>query len=503
MALSSRTVGNALANLMGGVFPALATIATIPFIVSGLGDSAYGVLVLVTSIMGYFAIIDINVTAGSVKFVAEHHARGDTRSVHQVVTFGLWVYLIIGLLGMLGLWFGSGWMITHLFKIPPELRVQAEAALRWAALGFLIGQLQTYLQSVPQALQRYDISGRIEALFGGMVPVLTVALVAMGLGLVEVVVLRVVASALHAGVLMVSIKRLMPDFRFEPPSAEVRHGVLSFSAFSFLSRLASLTYTHADKLLIGSLVGVQQVTYFAVASTVANRVLSLTSRLSSVIFPVASALAASRELKQLEGLYLQASRYMFFINGAAVVLLACFAEPLLRLWMGAEFARQGALIMAVVAIGQFVDSLTNIPSLVNDGLGHPRVSGLFAVTRAVLGLGMLYLGVTWLAAEGAAWAHLVASVTMTAAFVLFVHGRTVPVALGRVVRQSFLAPGAVLCMGTLIAVGFNQLAPQPTLLTFLATSAASGLIMALGGWFWVLTADHRQHLAARLQRSKS
>jgi O-antigen/teichoic acid export membrane protein len=496
MSLSSRYVGNAIANLMGGVFPALATIATIPYIVAHLGDSAYGVLVLVTSIMGYFALIDINVTAGSVKFVAEHHARGDHQKVHQVITFGLWVYLAIGLIGMIGLWGGAQLMIEHLFKIPPELQPQAAGALRWAALGFLLGQLQTYLQSVPQSLQRYDISGRIEAVFGMLVPVLTVVLLAMGMGLVEVVILRVVASLFHGLSLVVAIKRLMPDFKLEKPSSEVRHGVLSFSAFSFLSRLASLTYTHADKLLIGAMVSVQQVTYFAVASTVANRVLSLTARLSSVIFPVASALAASREMKQLESVYLQASRYMFFINGAAVVLLACFAEPILRLWMGAEFAKHGALIMAVVALSQFVDSLTNIPSLVNDGLGHPRVSGLFAVTRALLGLALLYVGVAWLQADGAAWAHFVASVIMTAVFVLYVHGRTVPIALSHVVRQSFSAPGAVLCVGAVVALALNAL-EHGSILSLVMTVGISALTISVGGWFWVLSAEHRQQIAAR------
>jgi O-antigen/teichoic acid export membrane protein len=177
-------------------------------------------------------------------------------------------------------------------------------------------------------------------------------------------------------------------------------------------------------------------------------------------------------------------------------LLACFAEPILRLWMGAEFAKHGALIMAVVALSQFVDSLTNIPSLVNDGLGHPRVSGLFAVTRALLGLALLYVGVAWLQADGAAWAHFVASVIMTAVFVLYVHGRTVPIALSHVVRQSFSAPGAVLCVGAVVALALNAL-EHGSILSLVMTVGISALTISVGGWFWVLSAEHRQQIAAR------
>jgi O-antigen/teichoic acid export membrane protein len=502
MSTSSRFLNNALFNLLGGIAPALVTIFTLPFIVARLGDSAYGVLTLVTSIIGYFALLDINVTAGSVKFVAEHHATGDQDRVYQTITFGLWVYLVIGLVGLLGVWTLADVLVTSLFNIPAPLHAVSTKALHWAALGFLLGQLQAYLQSVPQALQRYDISGRIEAVFGVIVPLLTVALLALNFGLVEIVILRVAASSLHCVSLALAIRRLVPGFRFSTPSRDIRLGILSFSAFSFLSRVAALSYAHADKLLIGAMIGVEQVTYFAVASTLANRVMSLTGRLSGVIFPMASALAATNELKLLERLYIQSSRYLLFINGGAVLLLACFAAPILHFWMGARFAEQGALIMAVVALSQLVDSLTNIPSLVNDGLGHPRVSGLFAVTRALLGLAMLYVGVLYAGSIGAAWAHFWASVLMTAAFVCFVHGRTVPIALSHVFKQAYATPTALLLVIGAAAWLFNEQASTSLWALIVAVSATCA-VLAVTGFKWVLHQEHSSPLSTRFKQMAS
>jgi O-antigen/teichoic acid export membrane protein len=365
-------------------------------VVKGLGDAGYGLYSLVTAIVGYFAVIDINVTAGSVKFIAGFSARKDGGKINQTICFGIIVYALLGALGALGLVVGAHFFVTRVFSVPPALAAEAVATLKLAALGFFIGQLQSYLQSVPQALMRFDISGRLEVLFGVVVPLLTVLLLMRGYGLFEVILLRVAASAAHCLILWRSIVRLLPGLALRWPSRAIRRDLLHFSAWSFLSRLAALSYAHADKLIIGALAGVTALAWFTVASTLANRVLGLTFRLSGVFFPAASALAASGELARLDRLYLKATRYVVFLNAAILVLVAVFAHKILLYWMNPVYARNGAVVLAVMAIAQFVDSLTSLPSLVNDGMGHPRVSGMFALLRAGAGLVLVYLGVAGL-----------------------------------------------------------------------------------------------------------
>jgi O-antigen/teichoic acid export membrane protein len=287
-------------------------------------------------------------------------------------------------------------------------------------------------------------------LFGIFVPLLTVLVLMLGYGLFEVILVRVATSALNCLVLWQAIANLLPDLSWRSPRGAIRRELLGFSAYSFLSRFASLSYAYADKLIIGALVGVTGLAYFTVASTLANRVLSLTYRLSGVFFPAASALAASGQLERLDRLYLKANRYIVFMNGSVLVLVAVFAYPILLYWMNAAFARNGALVLAVMALSQFVDSLTNLPSLVNDGMGHPRVSGMFALVRALLGLVVVYLGVRWWGIDGAAWGHLLASVVLTAAFLLAVHGRTVPTRLARLASQAYLPAMLPVC---LVALG--------------------------------------------------
>ncbi|WP_332847835.1 oligosaccharide flippase family protein [Massilia sp. S19_KUP03_FR1] len=501
-------VRNACANLLGAAIPAAVALVTVPLIVRGLGDAGYGVYALITAIVGYFAIIDINVTAGSVKHIAAHWAHSAHRQeaqqreanegIAQTITFGLLVYSALGALGGLAVWISAPWLVREVFSVPPTLTASATAALALAAPGFLVGQLQSYLGSVPQSLLRYDSSARLDVLFGSVVPVATVLVLMLGGGLVEIILLRLVASSVHSVLLWRTITRLLPTLRLRWPAQALRRSLLHFSAYACLNRFAAMSYAYADKLMIGALVGVAGLAVYAVASTLANRLLGLTGRLASVLFPAASALAASNELPRLVHIYLKASRFLTYINGAMLLMVAVFAEPILHYWMSADFARRGATVLALMALSQFIDALTALPSLVNDGMGHPGVTGGFALARALLGLVTVYLGVLLAGIDGAAWGHLAASTLMTTLFLRYVHGRTVPVKLRAVVSGAYL-PCALGLLGIALLSTLAQAAaaghPGAVLCIGLITCTA----LALYGAFVIAAPGDRDRIRSMLQ----
>lgn len=489
---------NAAYNLLGAAVPAVLSLLTIPYIVRSLGTADFGLLTLVTAIVGYFAIIDINMTAGSTRYVAQYRTCGDAPRLHATICFGLVVYLGIGSLGMLALLAGAEFIAGRLPDMPAEHQGTAVLALRIAALGFLFGQLQAYLNSLPGAMLRYDVSGRIEAAFGTLLPLATVTLLALGQGLIGVIVLRVALSAVQIGVLALSLRRLLPAFAPAWPDAALRRQLLSFSGYSFLSRLAAVTYAQADKLMIGARLGLSAVAHYAVPTTLSNRVMSLVFRLSGVMLPHASALATAGRHEELADHYLTATRHLFYLNGCIALLLAGLAQPMLALWIGPDFARAGATVMALIALAQWVDSTTNLPSLVNDAVGHPRVTGVFALARAVLGLGCIGGGIELAGIVGAAAGHLVASLLMAAVFVRYVHGRSVPVALGPLWRQSYAGPLLWLVPVAALAFGLAPWADTWWRLC-VALSVVIG-VAAAGGWWGVLSPALRKRLQARLLR---
>jgi O-antigen/teichoic acid export membrane protein len=484
---------NSLANFLGGVLPALVLLVTIPIMVSGLGLTNYGLLTLVGAITGYFSIIDINLTAGSVKYIAEYRALGDTRRESQTIILGLGFYLALGVIGAGALLLFAVQLATRVFNIPPSLQIVAVSAIRLAALGFLISQVQQYLNSLPQAIQRYDVTAKLESIFGILVPVVSAATLQFGAGLLEMIEIRIAGSALHAAALGLICRRLFPDLRIAFPTREIMVRMMSFSAFGYLSKLAYLTYSYADKLIIGSRIGVAALTYFVIPSTLASRLTGLVFRLCSVMFPHASALAAAGRMSELERHYLMGSRYMFFINGAIAISLAGLAHPILSHWLNPDFARTGTIVMQIVAATLWVDSLTNLPSLVTDGLGYPHVNACCSTIRVLGGLGLVVIGVGLYGVVGAAAGNFVAAVIGSPAMLAYTHGRTVPIALLRVVRESFAPPCVVLLpLGALTW----QLASyaDSSWFSLLVVVAALSLLYIGGAWIMVVYPGHRLFL---------
>lgn len=483
-------IRNSLANFGGAALPALVTLATVPIIVSQLGEAEYGVLALIVAIVGYFAIIDVNVTAGSVKYLAEFHARGEKERISQVVSLGLLVYLALGMAGGLGIVVAAPWLVSQVFQVPPSLHDAATLALRLGGAGFLFGQLQFYLQSIPQSLGRYDISARYEAGFGMLVPLLTVGVVLAGGGLVGVVFVRLAASIVNVTLLGRRVRRLLPEYSWARPEGEIVRKVLSFSGFAYLKNIASVTYLQADKLIIGALVGMQALTLYVVPFTLASRVFNMTYRLGAVMFPAASALAAKDELDRLRRLYLVAVRYTVFLNGALAVLLAVLAYTLLKLWMGENFAQRSAEILVLLVTAAFFNSLTNLPTLVSDGLGHPKVSGFFAIAHASIGTGITYLFVSEMGLLGAAISQLLVSAVLSILFLVYVHGRTVPVPLLTYLGRG-IAPALACTLVPAMAGWWLAQLLEPGLLEAVVVAAFLLASMGILGYRFVLRQEDK------------
>lgn len=492
---------NSLANLAGGLLPAIVTLLTIPFIVRMLGDTSYGVLTVVTAIVGYFAVLDLNITSGAVKFIAQYDAAGKRKELNEVISFGLFGYGLIGLVGGAAIFVFAGPLATHVFNLPPELIEIARNALRVAAIGFFLGQVQVFLQGVPQALQRYDISARFDAAFGALAPALSVVTLLLGYGLFEIVLVRVVLSAINVAILTWVVKHLLPHWAIARPSKPIVRSVTSFAGFTYLGKLSSVFYQYADTLIIGALLGMNAVTHFSIPFTLANRVFGMAYRLAAVVFPAASALHSRNDAQTLKEIYLAASRYLFFVNASLLLMMAIFSREILHYWIGAAYAEGINRILILIALSLFIDSATNIPSLVNDGLGHPKVTGYLSVLRAALRLVVTIIAARYYDIVGVAIGHVATTAVYAACLLYYVHGRTVPVTLKDMLRTAYWDIAGVF-VGAYVLV--SVIRPTSVLsvpdVAIYVTLIAAGL--ALYGYGMVLLPGHRRVVARYLVRQR-
>ncbi len=481
---------NSLWNVCGLALPAIVALATVPLLIRGLGLEGFGIVALIGSVIGYFGVLDINLSAGSIKYLSQFHAQHDKPRFAETFWFGCLFYGLLGLAGCLILFFSAERLTQFFFKISADLYPETVAALQIAAVGFMISQVQNYLMIVPQALQRYDQSAKAEALFGVLTNLVSAGMALADGGIAGVIGARTIISAMHTAWLIWVVHALGESLRPRWPRPEIRKLMTRFSAYAYLSRLAVMLHTHGDKLIIGMLAGPVALSFYTVPSQLSSRILGLTYRLSSVIYPRVSELAATGEERKLQSLYLDSTRLLTYLNLMVLGVIALTGEEFLRRWVGEEFVSASYPVLLLITLGLFVDSLTNIPSLVNDGLGHPQVTGRFALMRGIVGIAMIYAGTVWAGIHGAAFAHLLASLMMSGLFLLYVHGRTIPITIHATLYQAWLPSLATGCAAIILLLPCKWLMPAGAVGALLLGAVAM-LTLITAGLTFIVNTDER------------
>jgi len=98
---ASRTVWNVVSNWGGFTLSGLVNFALAPFVVRHLGNTYYGVTVLLLSLTGYLGLLDLGVRGATTRYIARFHSQSDHDSSSRFVSSALILFSLIGVLAIL------------------------------------------------------------------------------------------------------------------------------------------------------------------------------------------------------------------------------------------------------------------------------------------------------------------------------------------------------------------------------------------------------------------
>ena len=132
---------------------------------------------------------------------------------------------------------------------------------------------------------------------------------------------------------------------------------------------------YSDRFLIGVLVSMAAVTYYATPFEVVTKLLLLPTALVGVLFPVFSASFFSKPEVSKE-LFVRGAKFIFLIVYPIVLLLVIFSHEGMTLWLGEKFAEHSALILRLIAIGILFSCVSTIPNNFFQGIGKPKIPAI-------------------------------------------------------------------------------------------------------------------------------
>ena len=342
---------NSLSNLTGTVVALAVGFFLMPFVVHHIGLTAFGIWMLVTSLVGYMGVLDMGLAPTLVKKSAEHLAKEDKQGLNQTVSTIFTLYLLSGVLVGTVI-FGLSFVLPHVFNIPLEDINIFKTVLWIVGLQVAFNFPMSIWRGLMSGLQDFHIINGIAITTNLLKAVATVLLLMSGFGVISLIWLGFGVAAIGWLAGMFWVRRRIPYLQIKVSWfewAKVKD-LARFSGVMFIWGITGRVLHHSDRIIIGLFLPIASITIYEVGLRICEYSRQLLSSVLSTVMPAASELNAKNDKMRLQKLYLKGTKYLLVAYTAVVVALLLFGKEFIHLWMGEGF-EQSVWIMYALIIG--------------------------------------------------------------------------------------------------------------------------------------------------------
>ena len=348
----------------------LIPLITYPYLIRVLGKETYGLVVFAQAVIGYLVLLvafGFNISA--TKEISIH--RDNKEKLSEIVSSVLLIkaaLFIIAFIILLGL----------LYFIPQAHGYEELFILcMWACLYDVIFP-SWYFQGIEQMkyityitlVSRLTFIGLIFVFIHNSSDYLFIPII-NGVG------------ALLAGVTSLYILFAIHKMRLIVPTLKSIKGVFGDSFYLFLSSSSIQIVLNANKIIIGSLLGLAEVAYYDLGQKILNLLKVPLGLITQVLFPQISRSKNISILNRLIGLTL-----VFTVTSYGFIWL--FSYDIVNIFAGAEMidaveiVRILCLSLVLVGISQYLGSMRLIPHGYNKTFAYATISTLFVYLVLIL-----------------------------------------------------------------------------------------------------------------------
>jgi O-antigen/teichoic acid export membrane protein len=384
-----------LSYLFAFIIPAAAGLAVLPLLAGLLGVERLGTLALAWAVMGHSAALSLGFPPAVIQLAA---GRPD-EEVARIVWTALSCTAIAGLAGAVLIALGASAFVPLLNLAAPQAQ-EAERLLWVLAAATPLLSTTSVLTAVLELRGRFLAVNTINvaSLLINYVGTLAILYVHDDLVLVGFV---IVGARLFAwlGCLTMGL-RVVPLLRARPSvSRTIARSLFGYGRWVLVSIFVGLFMVFSDRFLIGGLLGVAAVAYYAPPKEIVTRLGPVSGAVVAVLLP---ALATARLHDHSRRLIHRAQDATAGLLLPPIVALAALAPELLAAWMGDQFAAEGAAALRWLVFGLMVSGLAKIPAVTLAAHGRPDMTAKLHILEVLPFVAIALILIPWLGVVGAA-----------------------------------------------------------------------------------------------------
>ncbi len=390
----------------------------LPFNVAHLGPSAYGLWALTSSVTWFFGVLDLGYGGALVKFVAQYRALRDRSALNEILSTVALVFAGLGLV----CWMVTAlvaWQVGTLFNIAPEQERTAQHVLLIVGAYLSVRFPLSVYGALVYGFQRYYLNNAVSIGVSIAVAGVNVAVLSAGYGLVTLVAATTAVRLLSLGILTWNAYRVFPGLQVRltlfrrPRLVEVT----SLSVYMFVLNWAAKLNYSSDTLIIGAMLDTTAVAAWTVGLRLSQVAQQLAGQLSNALFPAVVDSDAAQRQDRLQMILVEGTKLSLAFAVPLCVGAIVLADPLIRSWVGAQFA-SSVLPTQILLVVVLVRISTGSAGVILRGAGQHKLLTYANVITAVVNIVLTIVLIRPFGLIGVAFGTMI-PVTLASALVLY------------------------------------------------------------------------------------
>lgn len=388
-------VKHSMLNLCGNFIPAIVTLPAYGYLARALGIESFSIYTLAVIVIGYAGIFDAGLTRAVIREIALY--RTDKAEQKKIISCGTVSILLFGVVAM-SFMAVSAPLIVDALNITVAMQPEAISAISILALSipiFLLNQVWLSILEGNEHFLQLNMQRSIGSIFIAGVPVILVTLkpgifsAVLGLFIARIIALVI------SGV-MVKDEITGAGLKFDKL---VFKRLISFGGWSALTGIISPVMVYFDRFILANMLGAKHVALYSMPAELITKGLIIPGAFVGSLFP--KLVNEKNEINRRKLKY-RAYKIVFSICSVGALLGYVLAEKVMVIWMGDEFRGTPVIVLRILLIGFFFNSIAQVAFSDIQAKGKSRITATVHMIEIMPYLIVLYFLINSYGVVGAA-----------------------------------------------------------------------------------------------------
>ena len=311
-----------------------------PFIIRNLGQSEYGLYMLIGAFVGYIAILDFGLSNTIIRFVAKYRVENEKKKEENFLFITLIIYLVISFVVLI---IGTI-LFFNLERIFNNSLTASEVEI--AKIMFIILVINLAL-TLPMNLFKGIITAYENFVFPRMLTIIRTLLRAVVILLFLSLGYKAIAIVLIDAIFNVIIMLISMIYTFLKLKVKIRlyklefpliKEILSYSSLIFISVIVDQLYWRIGHLVLGIVASTSEVAIFAIGIMFGQYFITFSTAISGVFLPkITKMVVKNASGEELTNLLIKTGRLQFIVLGLIMGGFILFGKRFMLIWAGPGF----------------------------------------------------------------------------------------------------------------------------------------------------------------------